>query len=115
MNTEEKVKITPKYLTKYERARILGVRAFQICLGAPVMVDVADGEIDPLVIALRELKVVPCFFLRVFFGVSQHVPMVFVFRSKKSLLQFVGFFQMERLKFFFIQHIFILGILACKR
>jgi len=53
---KKKEKLTPKYMTKYERARILGVRAFQICLGAPVMVQLAEGEIDPLVIALKELK-----------------------------------------------------------
>ena len=52
----KKEKLTPKYMTKYERARILGVRAFQICLGAPVMVQLAEGETDPLVIALKELK-----------------------------------------------------------
>ena len=57
-------KLTPKYMTKYERARILGVRAFQICLGAPVMVQLAEGEIDPLVIALKELKVPSCKLLR---------------------------------------------------
>ncbi len=48
---------TPKYMTKFERARILGVRAVQISLGAPIMVEIAENEIDPLVIALRELKV----------------------------------------------------------
>jgi len=44
-------------MTKFERARILGVRAVQISLGAPIMVEIPDCEIDPLVIALKELKV----------------------------------------------------------
>lgn len=39
-------KTTP-YLTKYERARILGARALQISMNAPVMVTL-DGETDPL-------------------------------------------------------------------
>ena len=52
-----KAKCTPKYMTKYERARILGVRAIQLSLGAPTMVTLPQGEIDPLVIALKELKV----------------------------------------------------------
>ena len=52
-----KSKRTPKYMTKYERARILGVRAIQLSLGAPTMVTLPQGEIDPLVIALKELKV----------------------------------------------------------
>lgn len=47
-------KITTKFLTKYERARILGTRALQLSMGAPPMVEVKD-ETDPLVIAKREL------------------------------------------------------------
>jgi len=46
---------TTRYMTKYERARVLGTRALQISLGAPVMVDLAD-ETDPLAIANKELK-----------------------------------------------------------
>eukprot|EP00435_Cladocopium_sp_Y103_P021322 s1510_g5.t1 len=46
-------KTTP-YLTKYERARILGARALQISMNAPVMVTL-DGETDPLLIAEKEL------------------------------------------------------------
>ncbi|KAI3383688.1 hypothetical protein SNEBB_006539 [Seison nebaliae] len=46
---------TTPYLTKYERARILGTRALQISMCAPIMVEL-NGEIDPLKIALRELK-----------------------------------------------------------
>lgn len=49
-----KNKITTKYLTKYERARILGTRALQISMNAPIMVD-TDGETDPLKIATKEL------------------------------------------------------------
>ncbi|ORY91225.1 RNA polymerase, subunit omega/K/RPB6 [Syncephalastrum racemosum] len=52
---ENKVKMTTPYMTKYERARVLGTRALQISLNAPVMVDL-DGESDPLVIAMKELR-----------------------------------------------------------
>uniref|UniRef100_A0A8R7TET3 DNA-directed RNA polymerases I, II, and III subunit RPABC2 n=2 Tax=Triticum urartu TaxID=4572 RepID=A0A8R7TET3_TRIUA len=38
---------TTKYMTKYERARILGTRALQISMNAPVMVEL-EGETDPL-------------------------------------------------------------------
>jgi DNA-directed RNA polymerases I, II, and III subunit RPABC2 len=48
-------RITTKYLTKYERARVLGTRALQISMNAPVMVDL-DGETDPLRIAEKELR-----------------------------------------------------------
>ncbi|KMZ57421.1 DNA-directed RNA polymerase [Zostera marina] len=46
---------TSKYMTKYERARILGTRAVQISMNAPVMVELA-GESDPLEIAMKELR-----------------------------------------------------------
>ena len=39
-------------MTKYERARILGTRALQIAMNAPVMVELR-GETDPLAIALK--------------------------------------------------------------
>lgn len=45
---------TTPYMTKYERARILGTRALQISMNAPVLVDL-EGETDPLQIAIKEL------------------------------------------------------------
>lgn len=45
---------TTPYMTKYERARVLGTRALQISLNAPVLVDI-EGETDPLQIAMKEL------------------------------------------------------------
>lgn len=45
---------TTPYMTKYERARILGTRALQISMNAPVFVDL-EGETDPLRIAMKEL------------------------------------------------------------
>ncbi|XP_066597594.1 DNA-directed RNA polymerases I, II, and III subunit RPABC2-like [Prorops nasuta] len=47
--------ITTRYMTKYERARVLGTRALQIAMCAPVMVEL-EGETDPLQIAMKELK-----------------------------------------------------------
>ena len=46
---------TTPYMTKYERARILGTRALQISMNAPVLVQL-DGETDPLEIAGKELR-----------------------------------------------------------
>ena len=48
-------RITTKYMTKYERARVLGTRALQISMNAPVMVEI-EGETDPLKIAMKELR-----------------------------------------------------------
>ncbi|KAK6916101.1 RNA polymerase, subunit omega/Rpo6/RPB6 [Dillenia turbinata] len=63
IETEEKEDVEPverrrktsKYMTKYERARILGTRALQISMNAPVMVEL-EGETDPLEIAMKELR-----------------------------------------------------------
>ncbi|BAT93599.1 DNA-directed RNA polymerases II, IV and V subunit 6A-like [Vigna umbellata] len=51
----ERPRKTSKYMTKYERARILGTRAVQISMNAPVMVEL-EGETDPLEIAMKELR-----------------------------------------------------------
>lgn len=48
-------RMTTPYMTKYERARVLGTRALQISMNAPVMVEL-DGETDPLAIAAKELR-----------------------------------------------------------
>lgn len=48
-------KITTRFLTKYEKARIIGARALQISKNAPVMVDIEPGEWDPIKIAEKEL------------------------------------------------------------
>jgi DNA-directed RNA polymerase subunit K len=37
--------------TRFERARILGARALQISLGAPILTDVPTDLIDPVLIA----------------------------------------------------------------
>jgi DNA-directed RNA polymerase subunit K len=40
--------------TRYERARIVGARALQVFMGAPVLID--TEYTDPLEIALEEMK-----------------------------------------------------------
>ena len=48
-------RITSKFMTKYERARILGSRALQISKNAPLMVDPGD-ESNPYKLAEVELS-----------------------------------------------------------
>ncbi|KAJ9463982.1 putative DNA-directed RNA polymerases I [Diplonema papillatum] len=48
-------RITTRFLTKYERARVLGIRALQISMGAPIKIEL-EGETDPLIIASKELR-----------------------------------------------------------
>ena len=50
------IKIGPIFLTRYEKARIVGARALQISFGAPILVEKPKGMIDPIKIALLELK-----------------------------------------------------------
>ncbi len=52
----EYVKIGPIFLTRYEKARIVGARALQISYGAPILVDKPINMIDPIKIAMLELK-----------------------------------------------------------
>jgi DNA-directed RNA polymerase subunit K len=40
--------------TRYERARIVGARALQVFMGAPVLID--TNHTDPLEIALEEMR-----------------------------------------------------------
>lgn len=46
---------TTRYLTKYEKARLLGTRALQISMNAPILVEL-EGLSDPLEIARKELR-----------------------------------------------------------
>ena len=40
--------------TRFEKARIIGARALQISLGAPVLLEIPEGMIDPITIAQLE-------------------------------------------------------------
>ena len=44
------------FLTRYEKARIVGARALQISFGAPILVEKPKKVIDPIKIAQLELK-----------------------------------------------------------
>ncbi len=42
--------------TKYERTRIIGSRALQIAMGAPILITRKQSEIDPIQLAKREVE-----------------------------------------------------------
>ncbi len=48
--------IGPPRLTRFEKARVVGARALQISMGAPILVDVPEGYSSPIDIALKELE-----------------------------------------------------------
>jgi len=51
-----KILIGPPRLTRFEKARIVGARALQISMGAPVLLPPEDIPKDPIEIALKELE-----------------------------------------------------------
>lgn len=50
------VNIGPKWLTKYEKARIIGARALQISMGAPILIDAANAPRGRFGFAEAELE-----------------------------------------------------------
>lgn len=48
-------RMTTPHMTKYERVRVLSIRATQISWQAPLFIQ-SEGVSDPLQIALRELE-----------------------------------------------------------
>lgn len=43
-------------LTRFEKARIIGARALQLSMGAPILIKILEDIRDPLVIAVKELE-----------------------------------------------------------
>jgi len=48
--------IGPPKLTRFERARIVGARALQIAMGAPILIEPSKDVSSPVDIALKELE-----------------------------------------------------------
>jgi DNA-directed RNA polymerase subunit K/omega len=48
--------IGPPKITRFEKARIVGARALQISMGAPILMEVEGSSTSPIDIALRELE-----------------------------------------------------------
>lgn len=42
--------------TRFEKARIIGARALQISMGAPILIDPPEGMLNPVHIALLEYE-----------------------------------------------------------
>ena len=48
--------LTSRHFTVYEETRLIAARAEEIALGSPVLVQLSEGEWDPILIATKELK-----------------------------------------------------------
>jgi len=53
----DEIRIGPRRLTKYERARVIAARALQLAMGAPPLIDITKlNTRDPVLIAEKELS-----------------------------------------------------------
>lgn len=72
------ITIGPPKLTRFEKARVVGARALQVSMGAPVLLDLTDASMSPIDIALLELEegVLPISIRRSLpDGTSQNIPL----------------------------------------
>ena len=80
--------IGPKRLTRYEKARLISARAFQLALGATPFIDVSSFEVkDPILIAKRELEegVLPLTIARKIRGrVKQLIPVKWLLEAERK-------------------------------
>jgi DNA-directed RNA polymerase subunit K/omega len=84
------ITVGPPRLTKYEKARIIGVRALQLAHGAPPLVPLeVVGSSDPVLIAKYEVEngILPLSILRyTSSGVRQSIPLSFLIKVSKEVL-----------------------------
>ncbi|MEM2147375.1 MAG: DNA-directed RNA polymerase subunit K [Candidatus Bathyarchaeia archaeon] len=83
---EKKILIGPPKLTRFEKARVVGARALQISMGAPILVDVPEGFSSPIDIALRELEagILPITIRRTLpDGTYQDIPLKWLLEEEK--------------------------------
>jgi len=57
LDEKKKVSIGPSKLTRFEKARIVGARALQIAMGAPILIAPSKDLSNPIDIAIQELEV----------------------------------------------------------
>ena len=50
-----RILIGPPKLTRFERARIVGARALQLSMGAPLLIEIPEGASSPVDLAIKEL------------------------------------------------------------
>ena len=59
LNTEEihnQIRIGPPKITRFEKARIVGARALQISMGAPILIEASGKITNPIDLALKEIE-----------------------------------------------------------
>lgn len=54
--SNQTITVGPPKVTRFEKARIVGARALQISMGAPILVDAHESISNPIDIAMKELE-----------------------------------------------------------
>ena len=83
----ESIEIGPPKLTRFERARVVGARALQVSMGAPVLLDIKNPTLSPIDIALMELEegVLPISIRRALpDGTSQNIPLKWLIQPEQD-------------------------------
>lgn len=81
-----RVLIGPPKLTRFEKARVVGARALQISMGAPVLLNLDGVDRSPINIAILELEagVLPISIRRSLpDGSSQNIPLSLLVKKEK--------------------------------
>jgi len=79
--------IGPPKLTRFEKARIVGARALQIAMGAPILVEPPKSSASPIDIALQELEagILPITIRRTLpNGTYQDIPLKWLLEGEKK-------------------------------
>ena len=74
----------PPKITRFEKARIVGARALQISMGAPILIEVNEVVSNPIDIALKELEagILPITIRRTLpDGTYQDIPLKWLLKS----------------------------------
>jgi DNA-directed RNA polymerase I, II, and III subunit RPABC2 len=76
--------VGPPKITRFEKARIVGARALQISMGAPILFEVKETISNPIDIALEELEggILPITIRRTLpDGTFQDIPLKWLLKS----------------------------------
>ena len=74
----------PPKITRFEKARIVGARALQISMGAPILLEINEAISNPIDIALEELEggILPITIRRTLpDGTYQDIPLKWLIKS----------------------------------
>src|SRR5438552_18339951 len=84
----DSIEIGPPKLTRFERATVVGARALQVSIGAPVLLDLKDPTLSPIDIALIQLDegVHPISIRRALpDATSQNIPLKWLLDSEEEI------------------------------